>query len=309
MHTILGAGGAIGVLLARELVKDHQKIRLVSRNPQKVNPGDELIAADLTNPEEVYQAVDGSEVVYLTAGLPYRAKVWKARWPVIMKNVIEACKTVNARLVFFDNIYMYDKDCLNPMDETTPINPPSKKGKVRAEIAKMLMDEVNQGNIQALIARAADFYGPGIKNNSILTEMVFENLSKGKKANWLGALNYRHSFTYTPDAAKAVAILGKTADAYGEIWHLPTASNPLTGKQWVEAIAKAMNVKPKTQVASKLMVRILGLFMGIMREMVEMFYQYDRPYVFDSNKFEKRFDFKPTPYSAGIETIIEQDYR
>ena len=140
MHTILGAGGVIGKELARELKKDQRKIRLVSRNPEKVNPDDELFAADLTKSDEVVKAVKGSDVVYLTVGLPYKAKIWQQYWPIIMKNVIEACKAMNAKLVFFDNIYMYDKDYLNTMDENTPINPPSKKGKVRADIAKMLMD-------------------------------------------------------------------------------------------------------------------------------------------------------------------------
>lgn len=308
MQTILGSGGVIGIELAKELKNFTQEIRLVSRNPQKVNQDDELFAADLTKAVEVNKAVEGSEVVYLTVGLTYSVKVWETTWPEIMINVIEACKLHNAKLVFFDNIYMYDKNYLAHMNEETPINPSSKKGKVRDGIAKMLMDEVGKGNLQALIARAADFYGSGIKGNSVLTETVFKNLKNNKKANWLGSLKFKHSYTYTPDAGKAVAILGNTPDAYGQVWHLPTCSDPFTGKEWIENIAKEMGVKPKYQVASKLMVRILGLFMPIMKEMVEMIYQYDRDYVFDCTKFEKRFNFKPTSYIEGIRTIVKEDY-
>ncbi|HAF29274.1 MAG TPA: NAD-dependent dehydratase [Bacteroidales bacterium] len=308
MQTILGAGGIIGIELAKELKSFTQEIRLVSRSPQKVNQDDELFVADLTKAVEVNKAVEGSEVVYLTVGLNYSSKVWETTWPVIMQNVIHACKTNNSKLVFFDNIYMYDPDHLNPMTEETSINPSSKKGKVRAKIAKMLMDEVGRGNLQALIARAADFYGPGIKGNSVLTETVFNNFKNGKKANWLGSINFKHSFTYTPDAAKAVALLGNTPDAYGQVWHLPTCSDPFTGKEWIENIAKEMGVKTNYQLAPKLIVRILGLFIPIMKEMVEMIYQYDRDYVFDSGKFEKRFNFKPTPYIEGIKTIVREDY-
>lgn len=308
MQTILGSGGAIGVELAKSLKTFTNDIRLVSRNPKKVNPSDELMSADLLNSEVVRKAVQGSSVVYLTAGLQYNTKIWQQSWPKLIANVINACKEHNSKLVFFDNIYMYDPNHLNGMTEETPVNPSSKKGKVRAKIAKMIMDEVEQGKLTALIARSADFYGPSIKNTSALTEMVINPLSQGKKANWMGSVNFKHSFTYTPDAGKATALLGNTEDAYNQVWHLPTASNPLTGKEWIEAFAGEMGVKPKYQIASKFMVRIMGLFVPIMGEFVEMIYQYDRDYVFDSSKFEKRFDFKPTPYTEGIKTIVQTDY-
>ncbi len=309
MQTILGSGGAIGVEVAKALTDYTDKIRLVSRNPKKVNDLDELFVADLTKSDEVLNAVEGSDVVYLTVGLKYNLKVWQSTWPVVMKNVIEACKHHNAKLVFFDNIYMYDPNHLNPITEETPINPPSEKGKVRAQIAKMLLDEVKAGNLKALIARCADYYGPNIKNTSMLTETVFNNLSKGKKANWLGSVKYMHSFTYTPDAGKATALLGNSDSAFGEIWHLPTAPNPFTGEEWINNIAKEMGVGAKVQAAPKLLVKVLGLFMPVMKEMVEMMYQYDRDYVFDSSKFEKRFEFAPTPYLEGIKNISNSEFK
>ena len=143
----------------------------------------------------------------------------------------------------------------------------------------------------------------------MLTETVFNPLSNGKKANWMSSVNYKHSFTYTPDAGKATALLGNTEDAYNQVWHLPTAANPLTGKEWIETIAGEMGVKPKYQAVPKFLVRIIGLFVPIMKEMVEMMYQYDRDYVFASSKFEKRFDFKPTPYKDGISEIVQTDYK
>ena len=308
MQTILGSGGAIGIELAKALPQHSEEIRLVSRSPQKVNPGDELFSADLTQPADVLEAVAGSEVAYLTVGFPYDTNVWQQTWPIVMRNVIGACKANGTRLVFFDNIYMYDPDYLGLMTEETPIRPVSKKGAVRSQIAQMLMDEVEGGGLQALIARCADYYGPSIQNTSMLTETVFKNLQNGKKANWLSSVDYRHSFTFTPDAGEATALLGNTADAYNQVWHLPTAANPLTGKEMIEAVAGEMGVEAGIQVAPKLMVQVLGLFNPIMRETVEMMYQYDRDYVFDSSKFEKRFDFQPTPYREGIRRIVETDY-
>ena len=309
MQTLLGAGGAIGVELAKALPKYTDKIRLVSRNPKRVNETDELFKADLTQYEEVIKAVEGSEIVYLTVGLPYNTQVWQHTWPLVMKNVIEACKASQAKLVFFDNVYMYDSTNLNPITEENPVKPSSKKGKVRADIAQMIWDAVKKDEIKALIARSADFYGPSIKNVSVLTETVFKPLSEGKKANWMGSTKFKHSYTYTVDAAKATALLGNTADAYGQVWHLPTAPDPFTGKEWMEVIATALDTAPKYQVANKFMVSVIGLFVPIMKEMVEMMYQYDRDYVFNSDKFEERFGIKPTPYIDGIREIVKADYR
>ena len=309
MQTILGAGGAIGVELAKALPQYSNNIRLVSRNPQKVNDTDELFPADLNKADEVYRAVEGSEIVYVTVGFPYSAKVWEATWPPFIENVIKACQAHNAKLVFFDNIYMYNPEYMGNMTEETPIGPTSKKGEVRKRIAQMVLDEVDGGRLTALIARSADFYGPSIKNTSVLTETVFNNLAKGKKAQWLISTKFKHAYTYTPDAGKATALLGNTEEAYNQVWHLPTASNPLTGDEWIEAIANELGVKPGVQVAPKFLVNIMGLFNPIMREFKEMLYQYDRDYVFDSSKFKSRFDFKPTDYLDGIKEIVNTDYR
>lgn len=304
MQTILGAGGAIGIDLAKELTKFTKEIRLVGRNPKKVNETDELFPCNLYDKNKVPEAIKGSEVVYLVAGLPYKTRIWREMWPRVMRNVINACKQHNSKLVFIDNMYMYDPLKLSLMTEETQVNPSSKKGKIREQIAQMILDEIKQGNLKAIIARSADFYGPGI-NNSVLLETVFKNFQKGKKANWFCSVNKKHSFTYTPDAAKATAILGNDEKAYNQVWHLPTAANPLTGKELIEAFAKQMNMMPKYMVAGKTMVQILGLFNSIMKEFVEMLYQYDRDYVFDSSKFEKAYDFKPTSYDDGIRQVVK----
>lgn len=309
MQTILGAGGAIGTELAKALSNYSDDIRLVSRHPVKVNSDDELFAADLLSSEDTGNAIKGSSVVYLTVGLPYDIKIWREQWPKIMKNVIDACMKYNCKLVFFDNMYMYDKNHLDGMDESTPVNPPSKKGEVRAHIAGMLMEKVEAGELTALIARCADYYGPSVQNTSILTETVFNNLAEGKRAFWFGSDSCRHSFTYTPDAGKATALLGNTGDAFNRVWHLPTASSPPTGREWIKMIAAELGVEPKYWTLPKIMLRTLGVFVPIMRETVEMLYQYDRDYVFDSSKFEERFDFEPTSYAEGIARIVESDYR
>ena len=158
MQTIIGSGGTIAIPLVKSL-KDHSgRIRLVSRNPKRVNDTDELFALDVRNLEKIDEAVAGSEVVYITIGFEYKLSVWQNTWPPFMKAVIEACKRRGAKLVFFDNVYMYSQNAIPHMTEESRIDPPSKKGMVRREIQDMILDEVKAGRLTALIARSAHFY-------------------------------------------------------------------------------------------------------------------------------------------------------
>lgn len=308
MQTILGSGGAIGEPLARALRNYTDTVRLVSRNPKKVQESDELFPADLTNAKQVDAAVKGSSVVYLTAGLEYKLKIWRRDWPLIMKNVIDACLHHKAKLVFFDNVYMYAPDAIPHMVEDSRVDPISEKGKVRAALINQIFDAVKHRQLEALVARSADFYGPGIKT-SMLKALVVDNFIKGKKAMWQADADKFHAFTYTIDAAKATAELGNTPDAYNQVWHLPTSSEKLKGEQFIIMIATMMQVKPRYTILSKTMCRILGIFMPLLHELVEMMYQNDRDYYFDSSKFERRFGWKATPYKVGIGEMVEEAMR
>jgi nucleoside-diphosphate-sugar epimerase len=303
MQTILGANGTIGSVLAGELMKYTDRVRLVSRNPRKVNASDELFPADLSVPGAVEQAVAGSEVVYLLIGLDYNLRVWEEKWPVLMRSTIDACIRHNARLVFFDNVYMYAINEIGHMTETSAINPPSRKGAVRKNISQMLLDETKSGRLMALIARSADFYGPG-NEKSFLIEMVYKNLKKGKRASWPLDADKKHSFTFTPDAARATAILGNTADAYNQVWHVPTDKNTLTGREIVNLFAKEMKMPDKVSVMPLWMFKALGIFMPLLREMPEMMYQYNRDYIFDSSKFDSKFNFNSTTYQEGVKQTV-----
>lgn len=301
-QTILGANGIIATELAKSLPEYTKDIRLVSRSPKKVNQTDELFSADLNSASATEKAVAGSEIVYLTVGIPYKTKLWQKQWPVIMQNVIDACKKHKARLVFFDNVYMYGK-VDGWMTEETPYRPVSKKGEVRANIANMLMQEVNAGNLQALIARAADFYGPNTPG-SMISAVVFENYAKGKSAMYMLNDKVKHSYTYTPDAGKATALLGNTKTAFGQVWHLPSDHQVLTGENFIKKTAEAFQVKPKYKVIPMGFLKVLALFNPIIKESMEMLYQNKYDYLFDSSKFQKAFNWKPTPYEEGIQTTV-----
>ena len=303
MQTILGANGTIGSALAKELTTYTDKIRLVGRNPKRINDTDELFPADLSDGQQVERAIEGSEVVYLLVGFDYKLKVWQDKWPRLMRATIDACIKHHAKLVFFDNVYLYDKNAIPHMTEDSPVNPSSKKGKVRQQIAEMMMNEIKNGKLEGLIARSADFYGPH-NEKSVLQEMAYKNLKKGKRPMWMIDADKIHSFTYTPDAAKAVAIVGNTADAYNQLWHLPTSAEKITARQIIDLFNKEMGMSKKIKLMPMWMLKLLGIFIPILREMPEMMYQNDRDYYFDSSKFNKRFSFIPTSYQDGVKEIV-----
>ena len=298
MHIILGAGGAIGTPLATELLARQQEVRAVSRRGA-APVGVEAVRADLNDPDDVLSAVEPGATVHLLAGLKYDRRIWQDQWPRIMKNVVRACSQKGARLIFFDNVYLYGR-VDRPMTEETPVRPTSRKGEVRAGIVDVLQNEMAAGRVTAAIARSADFYGPHADKTSPASIMVFQRLAAGKSAQVLVDPDTKHSYTYTLDCAKALWLLAAADDAFGQVWHLPTAHPALTGRELIDLAAHALGVAPRVSVLPAWMMKTLGLVVPMMHELAEMLYQNDRDYLFDSSKFERRFAFVPTPYADGI---------
>lgn len=303
MQTILGASGQIGQELARNLSREHtHDIRVVSRNPQRINDNDQLVSADLLDAEQTLRAVEGSEIVYFTAGLPMDTARWVAQWPVMMANVIKACATHGAKLVYFDNTYMYPQTA-EPQTEDTVFAPNGDKGKVRAKITRMLLDAMDQGRVSALIGRAPEFYGPGA-TQSITNSAVLEPLKAGKKAKVFLRDDALRTLIYTPDASRALALLGNTPDAYGQTWHLPCDDDRLTYRQFVELAADVFRAEPRYTVLKPWQLKIGGVFNEMVRETAELLPRYSADNIFVSDKFKQRFpNFSITGYRQGLKRI------
>jgi nucleoside-diphosphate-sugar epimerase len=307
-YTILGSGGAIGAALVPELQQlPNSAIRTVQRRFQTVPPPHEHVTADLTRAAEVERAIQGSEAVFLTVGFPYRIAIWQKEWPRLIQNTIAACEKHGAKLIFFDNVYMYPTDAVSHMTETTAFLPKSRKGAVRSMVATAVLDAIQGGRIQGMIARSADFYGPGVEQTSVLYQMVFKPLLAKQKPMWPVNAHVPHSFTYVPDAAKALVQLVQAEDAFGQTWHLPTANPGLTGQAWVDLASKILGREnpSKAWALSPAMISILGLLMKDLAESREMLYQYDQPYAFVSKKFEDRFGWVPTAYETGAQAVLD----
>ena len=302
-HTILGAGGSIGNALAYELLKSKEDIRLVSRSNYSI-PGTESLKADLTSYSETVKSIQNSDLVYLCAGLPYDSQVWADQWPKVMQNTINACKSVNAKLIFFDNVYMYGR-VKGKMTEKTPFNPCSRKGEIRAKIVLDLESEISKKNINAIIARSADLYGPYATNTSVPYILAINRLLHGKSAQWMIDINRLHSFTFTIDAAKGMVLLSNRMDCFNQTWHLPTFDPPVDGESFIKLISKELGIAPDYTILKKWMVRMIGFFNKTVYESYEMLYQSKFDYYFDSSRFNDFFNYKPISYSAGIYETIE----
>lgn len=301
--TILGANGNIAKVISSELRTNQIKIRQVSRNPKSTSPEDEIIKADLLNASQVSKAVKGSEVVFLVAGITYKTSIWKHDWPIIMRNTLDACIAHGAKLVFFDNMYALDPTQVGHLTEETPMNPQSEKGKVRKQILEMLWGEVEKGRLKALVARAADFYGPEA-SNSVLQELVIKSMKAGKNPQWLYSGDKKHSFTYIPDAGKATAFLALQENSWNQTWNLPTDPSYPSGKEITSIINRLLSQNAKLQVMAPWLISVLGIFIPVLREVKELRYQSDQDYCLDSSKIEKAYGLKPTPIEQGLRESI-----
>jgi nucleoside-diphosphate-sugar epimerase len=297
MQTILGANGQIGEELAKELKRNFtSSIRIVSRDAKKVNDTDEIFSADLSIREKAIEAVKGSEVAYFTLGLPISSDLWEKQFPLILKNVIEACKINNTKLVFFDNTYMYPQDD-RVLTEDTVFAPVGRKGRVRRKMAEMVLKEIESGELEAVICRAPEFYGPG-KTQSITNTLIFNNIKEDKKLKVPLRANKKRSLIWTPDASRATALIGNTPDAFGQTWHLPVDKSHPTYTEFIRMASGIYGRELKYAVVPKLMFKIGSFFNRSINELQELLPRYEHDNIFDDSKFRTKFpDFQVTSYT------------
>lgn len=231
--------------------------------------------------------------------MPMDTKLWVEQWPVMMRNVIDACAAHSAKLVFFDNTYMYPQTA-EPQSESMRFEPNGEKGRVRAAIANDLLAAMAQGRVTALICRAPEFYGPG-KTQSITNSAILEPLRSGKTARVFLRDDTLRSLIFTPDASRAMALLGNTPDAYGQTWHLPCDDDRLTYRDFITLAARTFGTAPRYSVLKRWQLRLAGLFNPTVRDAAELLPRYAQDNIFVSDKFKTRFpDFQVTLFAKGL---------
>ncbi|MFC6347620.1 NAD-dependent epimerase/dehydratase family protein [Vagococcus carniphilus] len=303
MQTILGSNGQIGQEVAKELYKNYTKeIRLVGRNPKKIHDSDQLVTADLLNFEDTKTAIKNSDIVYFTVGLPMNSELWESDFLTIAENVITACKLFQSKLVFFDNTYMYPKNNQR-QTETTIFNPVGRKAAVRAKMADLFLSEINNSNLDVVICRAPEFYGPD-KTQSITNTMFLNKIKANKKAKIPINQDALRSLIWTPDASRAMALIGNTPSAYNQTWHLP-CDNPVTYRKMADMAEKLLKKKVRYNVIPEWQFKLIKPFSKDVQELNELLPRYRQDNLFISDKFKQHFpDFEITTIEEGISAIL-----
>lgn len=303
LHVIFGAG-QIGRPLAQCLLKAGKRVRVIRRNKGVVPIGAELMTGDASDQAFCNRVTLGASSIYHCMNPPYVTSVWAQQLPRLMENMIAVSSGSNSRLVVLDNLYMLGRTHGQPMNEATPMNPCSKKGEIRANVAEMLLMSQKQGNVRAVTGRASDFYGPG----GTLTNFgeFFWKAALYKKTAWTlidpAAI---HTYHYIPDVASSLALLGMTAsDVEGKVWMLP-CHQAESMRTITNQISQEIGHDIKIRKLPKLMVKGIGAFMPMAKEIYEMLYQWDEPFVVNDSQFQTRFGFTVVNQEQAIKDSVD----
>jgi nucleoside-diphosphate-sugar epimerase len=303
IHVVLGGSGATGRAVISALQTKKLQVRAVERS-KKVE-GVESVFADLLDQSEASEAIKDASHVYLCVGLPYRSDVWQRDWPKLMQSIINACAENNARLIFFDNIYMYGPGPLSiPFDEKSPQHPTTNKGKARKETADLLLNAHKSGKVNALIGRSADFYGPNAINSPFYISFI-ERINKGKNPQVLAKKGMPHTYAYSLDNGRALVELALNNSAYGQVWHLPVGE-PITIDNAITMMNRIMGSSFKASYMPRSMLGLISIIVPPVKEVKEMLYQFDNPYVMSDKKFKNQYpNFHTTSYEDGFKAMID----
>lgn len=301
-QVVLGTG-AIGRAVAEELVKRGERVRMVNRSGKmdEVPAGVEVVAADLYDPEKVREVTRGAKVVYQASQPPYHE--WVEKFPQLQKSILDGLTGSQTRLVLVENVYMYGDTHGKPITEDLPYNAHTRKGRVRAEISTAAFDAHKDGRVRVTAARGGNFYGPW-GTDSTMGGRVFYPLMRGKPAQLIGRTDLPHTHTYLRDFGTALVILGEHDKADGQVWHVPNDQPNLTQAELVQLFAREAGVEPKISSMGTWMMWIGGLFIPEAKETVEMMYEFDKPFIIDSSKFEKTFGVKATPIVEAMKETV-----
>jgi nucleoside-diphosphate-sugar epimerase len=300
LHVIFGTG-ALGKWTMRELVRLGKNVRMVSHSG-KVDPRIpaevEVVKGDAYDARRNIEVTKGVEAVYQCAQPPYHE--WVEKFPPMQKAILDAAVANGAKFIAGDNLYMYGNTNGRPIREDMPYQPHTKKGRVRGGMATAVMDAHRAGKVRAAIGRASNFFGP---DDNAVTSFAIRPALAGKAINLMGRTDQPHTFSYIADFGKLLATLGTSEEALGQIWFTPSPA-PITQAELVKLMESELGHPVKVMTAGKMMMSFLGLFNPLLRESVEMMYEWEKPFIMDSSKAEKAFGWQGTPLRQAMKETI-----
>lgn len=297
-NVIFGTG-PLGLAVMDELLARERQVVLVNRSgtlDEALPAGVILRAGDARDPDNVAAIAADADVVFHCAQPAYHE--WPEKFPPITNGIVKGVSRTGARLVMGDNLYMYGPTGGAPVHERLPYAATGRKGSCRAEMAETVLAAHERGDLQATIGRASDFYGPRVEGSAV-GDNFFVPAMTGKPANVIGDPDQPHTYTYIRDFAKGLVTLSEHEAAFGRAWHVPSAPTMNT-REFADLIAEQVGQPVKLRTAGPIMLAIIGLFSPDIREMREMLYEFDEPFVVDDSDFRAAFGSDTTPHDVAI---------
>lgn len=302
MHVVFGTG-AIGLAVVDALVQRGHKVTAVNRSGSASVPdGVDVVGGDASDPEFAERVSSGASVLYQCLSPSYDR--WADLFPQLQRSVISAAGNVGARLVTLENLYMYRHDPSQPITEDRPEEPSTKKGRVRKEMSDELRSAHQQGRVQAAIGRASDYFGPRGGVMSPLGDRVVPRVLEGRNVSVLGDPGLPHTYSYLLDIGRGLVTLGERDEALGEVWHLPNAETTSTA-ELIQLMYDAAGTEGKVAKVPRPALRLVSWFNPMVRETMEMLYEFDESWVVDSSKFEDTFGESGTPLPTAAKATVD----
>lgn len=300
LHVVFGSG-QVGLTLSSRLAELGLAVRAVSRHrPATLADGIDWRSADVTDPEAATDAAKGASVVYQCLNAPYTK--WPQLFPPLQRGVLGAASHNDALLVTLENVYGYGPTGGRPLTEDLPLAATTSKGRTRAAMTDELLAAAKAGRVRIAIGRASDFFGAGVTESS-LGSRVFGNALAGKRADFIGNPGLRHTYSYVPDIAAGLATLGTDERAVDQVWHLP-GPETVTTRALLDLVASEVGHPVGIRNVPKLAMRGIGLVNPMMRELAEMAYEFEEPFVLDTTKYENTFGSAGTHLATAVTATV-----
>ena len=304
---LIGAAGAIGKSIADALRLQGNPYRVVGRNRQSLektfggDPLAEIVTWNPDDPASVREACKGVETLIYLVGVPYNHFELH---PVLMQKTLDGAIAEGVqKMVLVGTVYPYGRPQTPAVAESHPREPHTFKGQMRKAQEELLLKAHAEGKIQGTVLRLPDFYGPGVELSFL--HLVFQAAAKGGTADMIGPIDTPHEFVYVPDVGPVVLALAAKPEAYGRWWNFAGAGSTTQREMANQAFALAGR-PPKLRVAGKTMLRLIGLFKPVMREMVEMHYLQTTPVLMDDSALHQLLgDVHKTSYAEGVRASFE----
>jgi nucleoside-diphosphate-sugar epimerase len=307
---VLGASGSFGGAVAQELLRRREPVRALVRDPEKArralgeSPDLELIEGDVQDETALARAAEGCRAV--VHGVNYRYDRWVPHMRTATTSVIAAARAAGAIILFPGNVYGLGAQTGRLLDEATPDAPCSRKGALRVELESALRAATDDGRTRVLVLRAGDYFGPTVRNG--LVDPIFGNAARGRTVWALGDLSIAHQWAFVPDLASAAVDALAIAPRLPRYEVIHFAGHLVTTQRDFLRLVAHVAGHPTLPIRAIpwWLLRLAGMFNGVVRELLEMRYLFDRAVILDDTRLRRLWPgHRDTPLPEAVRLTLE----